>query len=69
MKRVNVLMKATARPRGGKQLLEGEQYPLPPEIAERLVKQGKAEVVSEQPKPKRRKPRQAVQPQPAANPV
>jgi len=47
MAKVNVLMKANARPRACAKLLAGETYTLPKAIAKRLVAIGKAEIVAD----------------------
>jgi len=44
-----VLIKQTCRPRAGGKLLAGEQYHVPREVAERLVRIGKAELVADTP--------------------
>ena len=62
-KKVRVRMKANARPRNGKQLLDGEEYTLPETMADRLATIGKAEIIdTKAPAKPRRKPRQATQP-------
>lgn len=44
---VRVLMHKTLQPYGCKRLLMGEVYPLPADMADRIVQQGRGEIVLE----------------------
>jgi len=63
MTKVQVLMKANARPRACAKLLAGETYKVPEQMASRLVAIGKAEVVAEEATSttRKRKPKKASQ--------